>query len=1061
MDRDDLNRLLAQEQYQNVERTHYKLWLSSTNVLTGLVDEIVHRDILTESSYELEEIKSSVKVFVQNPSFVRAIDILDKFRYVLISGEPGIGKTTLGRSLVAYFLQRKGYQDFIYANTVGIARKRYKENEKQIFFFDDFWGDTFKDEKFPHNEEKHLLRFIKQVSESSNKILILASREYVLQQGMAEYQNEQLSKTLNIGKCFLQLEDYSELIRTKILFNHLYFSRLEWNYVRIIAERYEEIINHPNYNPRIIETFLDQGSVLFEESAPVEFFKEFLNYLNEPLDFWKNIFMKQTFGAKIAALILFLSSQPMRLMDLKSSYYSCIEAGGQINILDQGLEFDSIVTQLEKTMIKTYYQRTSSTILVKFQNPSIKDFLYQHLANNILYYGKMFIQGCPFINQLFFMFNATSSTRSIYDISDDDIFYQKMIHLPENLVIILRDRIISDFDILKYSYPERDVFERMPCIDEAPEDCIVKKLEDVIFHFGVNENPKMDEFIKDKIQYLASLIHEEDYPLSYDDMVAFPGLIQEVIPLKIKLDRNKLINDFYERSRFAEHVLACHQFRDIFPEEFSEFYKINYKTIKRKIKYILLDDIDFFASNGEYDRIDWLIDIVYPEILERFKLRDSKTFRKELKINAGYLDEEDQTSRLNAVESNERKSRAKEEQRKKQEEMINIEKDSLLGKSEEILDQDIVDFIENNAQSASEARALVLLFESETPWFIQPFYSNWNRVSVLMAYYREKKKFPSTSALFYEEFASYLCTQINQLNSATEIESMIDMFSEFAFEMMKKGQIIFSERTLANYPVFKNKLESGAIDLPTILAFPFIVQRGKWYEFQTLLFQSYLSLKSFLSSRDKKKTIPYKEFLNLRDAFIDSEHDIWVMCSELDLQYFNQQYLLPILNNYLTSVDATSSRTLCTSTLSFFDLKLNFKIPQDTFLPDYPGSCCNGLEASAFEFVDLDLLSIELYLSSSEMENTEENHSNLLRFSQFVIENGSKSDEDEYELDFKAYGADPKLLDILEALGVCDFVENIHRQVLLKIETAVNSNFCSRLDSYITDPKTRRFVSND
>ncbi len=95
------------------------------------------------------------------------------------------------------------------------------------------------------------------------------------------------------------------------------------------------------------------------------------------------------------------------------------------------------------------------------------------------------------------------------------------------------------------------------------------------------------------------------------------------------------------------------------------------------------------------------------------------------------------------------------------------------------------------------------------------------------------------------------------------------------------------------------------------------------------------------------------------------------------------------------------------------------------------------------------------------MENTEENHSNLLRFSQFVIENGSKSDEDEYELDFKAYGADPKLLDILEALGVCDFVENIHRQVLLKIETAVNSNFCSRLDSYITDPKTRRFVSND
>lgn len=82
IDRQDLNKLLGQEQYQTVERTHYKLWLSSTGVLRSLIDEIVHRDILADSIAELEEIKKSVQVFVQNPSFRISLDILEKFRYI-------------------------------------------------------------------------------------------------------------------------------------------------------------------------------------------------------------------------------------------------------------------------------------------------------------------------------------------------------------------------------------------------------------------------------------------------------------------------------------------------------------------------------------------------------------------------------------------------------------------------------------------------------------------------------------------------------------------------------------------------------------------------------------------------------------------------------------------------------------------------------------------------------------------------------------------------------------------------------------------------------------------
>ncbi|WCR27524.1 restriction endonuclease [Paenibacillus thiaminolyticus] len=1065
IDRDDLNKLLGYEQYQHVERTHYKLWLSSTVVLTSLIEEIVHRGIRAESRGELEEIEKTVKFFVQNPNFGRGIDILEKFRYVLISGEPGIGKTTLGRCLAAYFLHHMGYREFIYADTVGADLSMYKEKERQVFFFDDFWGSMFKDEKLPHNEEKHLLKFIQRISNSHNKILILTSREYVLQQGLAKYQDEQLKQIFDIGRCFLQLEDYSDLIKTKILFNHLYFSRLEWDYVKVIADGYERIINHSNYNPRIIETFLDKGIVLLKDSSPLEYYQEFLNSLNEPLSFWKSIFMKQTYGAQLTALILFLSSQPMRLSDLKDSYYSCIEAGGKSNEQIQDLEFDSIVAQLEKTMIKTYYQNATSTILVKFQNPSIKDFLYWHLADNIRHYGKMLIQGCPFLNQLLFMFKATNAVRRINDDSEEDFFSKKKIRLPKKLEDLLSDKIISEFEILKYSYAAREVFEHKPSVYVDPEDCIVGKLQDILFNFGTNENANMDVFIENKVQYLCSSLHEDEYPLSYDDMVEFPYLIKAAIPLKINLDGNLLINDYYKRSRFAEHLLMLNNFEEIFPKEFADFKKINYKSIKRNIRFVLLEDVDFFASDGEYDRIAYLIDMIYPEILENYKLRDSKSFRKELWRAADYSNDEDDENNkrwLELIESNKEKIGNEEENERQIEELMKAERDALLGVTKEMLDdEDIIDFIQKNTQTATEASELIFLLENEEPWYIGPFLSNLDRLSLLLTFFHEEKKLPQTSASFFEKFAFYLIHQYCDRASISDSNPIVEMFSEFAFDMMRRGEIVFSEQTVKNHSAFKDKLETDQIDLATLLSCPFLVQRGKWYEFQTLAFHSYLSLKKFLCHSEKERNVSYIDFLNLRDSFVDIEHDIWILCSELDLHNFNQYYLFPILKDYLVAIDTTNPKTVCSSTLSFLELTLDFKISQDTLLPHFPGSCCDGLKISALQFIDHDLLEVKFYMSCSEEEERKKNHSDLLRLGQFITQQGFSIGHDEYELDLVKHSANTELLDILESLGVCDFLWNSYHQVLEIVEKTMTNNYSFRLDSYGHDPKIRRFALVD
>ncbi|SDC66808.1 restriction endonuclease [Shouchella lonarensis] len=1083
IDRTELNKLLGKEEYHHVECKHNKLWISSTNILMDMLGEVVHSSVLNKSKRELKEIQRAVKVFVSSHNFERAINILEQHRYVLISGEPGIGKTTLGRCLSAYFLQRKGYRGFIYADTVETAWSMYKEDEKQVFFFDDFWGDIFKDEKLPLKEEKNLMEFINFISSSDDKILILTSREYVLQQGLAQYQNEKLRRVIERGKLLLKLDDYSEAIKGKILFNHLYFSDLEWDYVKVIADNYTRIIHHQNYNPRMIEVLLEQEERSVEECSPTQFFKEFMSYLDDPESFWKSIFMKQTYGAQLTALILFLSSQPMRVSDLQDSYHACLEAWEQSGEKIQDLEFSSIMTQLEKTMINTYSEDSSFTLrsfyneygkqrlLVKFQNPSIKDFLYQHLNENMHQYGKILIRGCPFFNQLLSIFRVAHSESDVLDESGERFCHRGEKCLSKTLETELCERIISDFDYLKYSYAYGDVFENTSSVYEAPHECTVRKVYDTLWHFGVNESTEMDAFLRDKIQQLCIHLHEGEYPFSYDDMAVFPHLIKLItlsFPLDVHLDGESLIQDYYDRSRSAEHFLNLHEFEKAFPNEFAEFNKVHYQAIQRDIMGVLYSDVDFFASDCEHNRISFLIDIVYPQVLKGYKLDDDKGYREDLRMIAGYDEfEDDDYNKDQLEESDETPTETKEDEYNEQEieELMEEEKAALLGGTKEFLEEeDVINFIRKTVKEEAIAEELIGLFKSEIPWYIWTISPDLDTLSLFVDLYHKEKHFPLSSADFYRKFASYLIEGSSDASSTTDPNCIAEALHEFAFDMMESGRVIFSENKIRKHPSIRAKLESGHIELDALLSFSFLSRKGKWYEFQTVGLQAYLATKKMLSSDEGERKRNYANFLDLEEEFRDIEHDIWLLCSELDLEAFNHHYLIPILKEYLSAIDVSSLKKICSSTFEFLELKLNFKISQVTLLPYLSGSSCNGLSISALDFIDHDLTALEDYMSWDDEENSNKNKKDLLlRLGQLIMEQGSLretiGDECEYELCMSECMRNDDWFDVLKSLGVCDFLWDSYFQVCEKVEKSMAANGCIRLDSYVRDPKTRKYVS--
>jgi hypothetical protein len=363
---EDLEGLLSK--HPDVERANFKLWLTSTSV----IERVLHNAEVCHTEFEIERIRRKLPLFVQGDAYPRAMALLDQSRVAVISGAPGIGKTTLAEMLLYTHLE-KGYEPVVIQADIAEGKKFFRPEARRIFYFDDFLGQFFlgdRGESFGRNQDMAIVDFMEMVRASAHSRFILTTREHLLQSAIRL--SERLARsTILDSRCVLQLRDYTYAHKARILYNHLYFSGLPQPYKEAVLadDFFLKIIGHEHFNPRLIEWL---STSLRQREVDAHDYRGYVSRLLEsPHEIWTRAFRNQLSDAARDILLSFYTlGEYTDIVDLDPAFRALHRHRGAKyqHAINPG-DFRNALQELDGAFLS--YRSGHASYL----NPSIREFV--------------------------------------------------------------------------------------------------------------------------------------------------------------------------------------------------------------------------------------------------------------------------------------------------------------------------------------------------------------------------------------------------------------------------------------------------------------------------------------------------------------------------------------------------------------------------------------------------------------------------------------------------------------------------------------------------------------
>jgi len=288
------------------------------------------------------------------------------------------------------------YQPIVIKADIREGRKQFSKEAPQIFYYDDFLGETFLGNRFDFlgkKEDSTILDFMELIARSKHAKLILTTREHILRHAFQISERfKRHQRSLAGHEFILELSDYTILDRGRILYNHIYFSDLPNPHKRKLLndEFYLSILKHRNFNPRLIEWLTRFTNV---KKLPASRYRnEVKRVLENPEQLWRIAFEQQiSEAARTMLLALYSLGGDAPLDQLEVAWKGLHEVRARkYNWKRAAEDWRRSLQDLEGGFLRFENQRA------EFVNPSVKDFLDTTLTSDTEHIDDLLAAACRF-----------------------------------------------------------------------------------------------------------------------------------------------------------------------------------------------------------------------------------------------------------------------------------------------------------------------------------------------------------------------------------------------------------------------------------------------------------------------------------------------------------------------------------------------------------------------------------------------------------------------------------------------------------------------------------------
>ena len=572
---EDLHGFSRNAKYNQVFDYYYQKYLNNFNLYTKPNSNI--------NSWLKDDWNKIKSYFVETECYKEAKNFLLNNHVLILTGDPGSGKTTNAKMLLNYLYEKRLVSKPLVINTCNQVKEQFDSNISQAFLIDDFWGATFIYDNYKQNTDRDLDEIITKL-QNSNSYLILTTREYVLNQGVKyykEYNLKALDKRIFCCNSYLMEEE-----KIKILYNHFYKADFDYNILSNLKYYVKKIIEHPNYSPRTISYFVQNSDNLvgadgFEIDKVTNFYNDFMFYLDNPRDYLENIFIKLSLGARIVAFILALSNPPINLDYLYDSFKVVAKNIRKIKIS----EFNEYLKELLDLFLQFNY--LGNIKIIDFTNNSIFDFINDFFLDVYIDYEDYFSKGLKYFNQILNLFN--------FNISKDNQEY-------------LINYIVDNFDEMLNTNGEGLYLEELDKEENENYWYLLKNIEDLIDLEKDINSETIREFLTRRIKtYFKKDI--QYYDSDNENFFNAPDLLQKVLDININYSNEEIrqmIEDFIDNCESLSYLVAIASFPEIYKDMVIDILKIKHSYIFNDLAYYLEQEYlnednlqldDFFKDN--------------------------------------------------------------------------------------------------------------------------------------------------------------------------------------------------------------------------------------------------------------------------------------------------------------------------------------------------------------------------------------------------------------------------------------------------------------------------------